>query len=520
MKTQDIRMIDGEFEKRTPESQGISSGDITACLEAIKATGENVHSLHIFRNGFSVAGGSALPFTDLSPRRVYSTMKSVIALAVLFLVQEGKLSFEDRIADWFKEDVPADCPKALKELTLRQTLNMSVGQFQDALTIFHASRYGLGMIPFTQREKMKDLPFDPKGMSLTQLFFSLPVEYAPGTRFHYVNTVPELLIRLVTKAAGEDFINYLRPRLFEPLKVDLFNAQETMKDGWSPEAPSRGMYDHVETYLDGSTSVTTAKDLCKFALFLLQKGRWEGRQLLSEELVTEATSMLMPTWMEEGRDEFHAYGYGMQIWRNPFGGFSLLGGSGQAAVAVPEEGLVVVYTSMNTHLAAEGTKMPEIVRDFVVKRLYGTALPEDPEGLAAMEKCFKEWSTAPEGLSAHREGEVALAGRYVLKEPCDGITTAGFDFKNALVRIEQGSRRCYLQYGLGGAFERNTQRPKMPAEGYSKVYGGDPLGCFASGGWAENGTFVLQLQYSDDLRCFRYSFRFDPDGTAEVSRRS
>ena len=165
MKTQDIRMIGGEFEKRTPESQGISSRDITACLEAIKATGENVHSLHIFRNGFSVAGGSALPFTDLSPRRVYSTMKSVIALAVLFLVQEGKLSFEDRIADWFKEDVPADCPKELKELTLRQTLNMSVGQFQDALTIFHASHYGLGMIPFTQREKMKDLPFDPNPSS-------------------------------------------------------------------------------------------------------------------------------------------------------------------------------------------------------------------------------------------------------------------------------------------------------------------------------------------------------------------
>ena len=53
MKTQDIRMIDGEFEKRTPESQGISSRDILECLEAIKATGENVHSLHIFRNGFS-----------------------------------------------------------------------------------------------------------------------------------------------------------------------------------------------------------------------------------------------------------------------------------------------------------------------------------------------------------------------------------------------------------------------------------------------------------------------------------
>ena len=518
MKTQDIRITDGEFEKRTPESQGISSRDIKACLEAIKATGENVHAFHIFRNGFSVAGGSALPFTDVSPRRVYSTMKSVIALAVLFLVQEGKLHFEDRISDFFKDEVPEDCPKELRELTLRQTLNMSVGQEMDALTIFHASRYGLGMIPFTQREKMKDLPFDPKGMSLTQIFFSLPVEYTPGTRFCYVNTVPELLIRLVTKAAGEDFINYLRPRLFEPLAIDLFNAQETMKDGWTPDAPSRGMYDPVETFLDGSTSVTTTKDLCKFALFLLQKGRWEGRQLLAEDLVTEATSMLIPTWNAEGRDDFHAYGYGMQIWRNPFGGFSLLGGSGQAAVVVPEENLAVVYTSMNSHLAKEGTKMPEIVRDYIVKRLFGTPLPEDPEGLADMRQCFESWSTVPEGLAAHTEGEDGLSGRYILKESCDGITAAGFDFKNALVRIEQESRRCYLQYGTGGAFVRNEQRPQMPAEGYSKVYGGDPNGCFASAGWREDGVFVLQLQYSDDLRCFRYSFRLLSDGTAEVSR--
>ena len=135
-----------------------------------------------------------------------------------------------------------------------------------------------------------------------------------------------------------------------------------------------------------------------------------------------------------------------------------------------------------------------------------------------MESVFKGWSTMPEGLSAHAQGEDGLSGRYVLNDPCDGITAVGFDFKNALVRVEQGSRRCYLQYGLSGAFVRNSQRPQMPTEGYSKVYGGDPNVCFASGGWQEDGVFILQLQYSDDLRCFRYSFRLQPDGTAEAFR--
>ena len=361
-------------------------------------------------------------------------------------------------------------------------------------------------------------------MTLEQIFFSIPMVYKPGSRFHYVNTVPELLIRLVTKASGgEDFINYLRPRLFEPLGTDVFNSQETWMEGWKPEGPARQPYDPVLGYLDGSTTVTSTKDLCKFALFLLQEGAWEGRQLLSPELVCEATSMLIPTddYAAQNRktDGPNSFGYGMQIWRNEFGGYAMLGGSGQAAIVVPEMELVIVYNSMNTHLAELGTEMPEIVKRFY-KRIRKHAIPENRAAFLEMNEKFANWSTAPASLAAHSEGEAALAGKRSAAEPVDGITALDFDFAAQRVTLWQGERCCTVAYGVDGDFVRSPAGPEHPYDGYSFIYCADLNALQASGGWLDASTFVLQLQYDCQMFMFRYFVTFTDDGGVTLRRES
>jgi len=450
-------------------------------------------------------------------------MKTVICFAILFLVQEGRLSFEDRIVDYFPEAVPADCGSEMRRLTVRNVLNMSVGQELDALKIFHATNCGAGMIPYTLRGQGDALGFDPRGMTLEQIFFSIPMVFRPGERFYYVNTVPELLIRLVTKAGGTDFIRYLRPRLFEPLDVTIFNCQETWMEGWRPEGTPRRPYDPVAGYLDGSTAVTSTKDLSKFALFLLQEGSWEGRQLLSQELIREATSMLIPTWdyaeRVHGGDRSMSCGYGMQIWRNPFGGCQMLGGSGQAAIVVPDLELVIVYNSMNAHLAERGTVMPEIV-ERLYRKMRKYAIPEDRTAYLEMQKQFAAWTIAPAHLAPAGAQEAKWNGRRELAEPVDGITAMDFDFPSRRVVIRQGQRRCTVAYGTGGDFVRSPAGPEHPYSGYSFVYGGDLAAVSASGGWEDETRFVLQLQYDCQMDMYRYHVRFLEGGGISVQRES
>ena len=509
----DIHLINGLFEAATPESVGIPSGAIADCLEAIIKSDRNIQSLHIFKDGKLAAGGSAKPFTDTSRRRVYSTMKSVIALAVLFLVQEGKLSFEDKIVDYFPEDVPEDCSELMKNLTLRNILNMSVGQEKDALSIFHASSFGEEMIPLNQRGKDFGLSFNPKGMTLEQIFFRLPMDYVPGSRFHYVNTVPELLIRLITKASGTDFIHYLKPRLFDYLHTDVFNSQETTDPSWSPEKPHRHADDFVKTYLDGSTTVTSSYDLCKFALFYLQRGSWEGKQLLDPALIDEATSMLIPTAdfaAKTGESDDNAYGYGMQIWRNSYGGYQMLGGCGQTAVIVPEMNLVMVWCAFDP--AYHDGRTAALVRDHIFKAMRRHSIPENPEAYERLQAVLKGWTIAPPNLTSDFESCSIRPGKYALAETVDGIDAVEFNYKEKSAVVYQNGSAVNLDFGLCGSFVRNAKGPKRRIDGYSCVYENDTKAVWAACGTTGRDTLLLQLQYEGEMQPMRYYFSPAGDG--------
>lgn len=519
----DIQIIHGEFERATPESQGIPSRAIRQCLDGIIEADQFVHSLHIFRNGYLIAGGSAKPFSDISHRRLYSTMKSVIATGVLFLVQEGKLRFDDTIADYFPESVPEDCQEYIRRITIRNVLNMSLGQQRDALRIYHKTNCGEGMIPFTDRSGAEHLPFDPRGLSLEEIFFRMPQEFEPGERFYYVNTAPELIIRLITKVSGEDIIRYLTPRLFEPLEIEYFNQQETWMEGWTADSEARKPDDPVIGYLDGATTVTTTRDLCKFALLFLQEGRWNGRQLLDPALIREATKLCLPTvdYAEatESFPEEDSYGYGMQVWRNQYGGYQFLGGLVQTALMIPEQNLCIVYTSMNMHTEEKTSAMPNLIRDYIYKHIHGAALPEDPEAFREMDVCFSAWSTAPHGLAAHDPSESARSGLFEVHGDVDGITAMEFHFQTQEVSIHMDGSVFSVRYGVNGNFVRNQNVTWHRPEGYTCIFGNDRTAVSASGGWSSPGQFVLQLQYDVDMVSYRYLCTFCGD-YIELTRHS
>lgn len=205
---------------------------------------------------------------------VHSIAKSVTALAVGFAVSENLLCIDERVVDIFKEELPERYDKCLEELKVEHLLTMSMGQQHPFL---------MG----TQRPFLKEDDWIKSSLSL-------PFSYRPGTHFMYSDVGPYLAGMAVQKRAHQNLVDYLRPRLFEPLEIK-----------WPTwEVDPRG-----NTFGSGGL-LLSREELHKIGLFCLKKGKWKGRQLLDASWFEDAFSLKMKIG-EEG------YGYGYCFWREP-----------------------------------------------------------------------------------------------------------------------------------------------------------------------------------------------------------
>ena len=292
----------GVFRKALPDTQGVPSGAILHFLRTMETHQVDIQSLYIFRNGYELVGANRKPYTADTLRRIYSAAKALTGLAVLFAVQEGLLSLDTRIAELFPEQVPEVDSEVQKRriemLTIRHLMTMTTGHDRDT--------------------------FRPilNGTRSVEAFLQEPLDFEPGTHFLYNNGVPHILGMAVERTAGMNYIEYLRPRLLEPLKI--FCTVEKTEKG----------------ELEGSRTVCTAEGFAKLTLFYLQEGMWNGQKLLDPALVRAAGSYQVPSgrcssisFMHE--DQFAGYGY--QVWRNTREGYRLDGGRSQFGFIFPEK---------------------------------------------------------------------------------------------------------------------------------------------------------------------------------------
>jgi CubicO group peptidase (beta-lactamase class C family) len=188
-----MHIENGSLPTSAPEEQGIASADIAAFLMDVEARAFDLHSVQIVRNGKLCFSAAAEPFSIDSLHRAYSATKGIIAAAVLFAIQEGKLDLDDAIIGFFREDeLPERVDERYRRLTLYDMLTMQVGQKSDAAFL---------RIIFE----------DPNG-DLIRCFFDTPMPDEPGTRFFYNNAVPQMLCYVVERATGTRFEDYLRSR--------------------------------------------------------------------------------------------------------------------------------------------------------------------------------------------------------------------------------------------------------------------------------------------------------------------
>jgi len=295
--------------RATPESQGISSSGIAEFIRTADKEVDSMHSFMLVRHGKVVAEAWWEPESASKPHVLWSLSKSFTSTAVGLAVHEGKLNIDDKILAFFPDETPKDISENLKEMRVKDLLSMATG---------HQSEVSL------RGEK-----------NWITAFLKHPVPFNPGSHFKYNTPATFMQSAIVQKVTGQKVVDYLQSRLFDPLQIDAPKWDE------NPQGISIGGYG---LYLK-------TEDIAKFGQLYLQKGVWNGKQIVPESWVNAATSKQVSNGSKPNSD--WEQGYGFQFWRCRHGAYRGDGKDGQFCVVLPEQDAVVVMTANNNNLQGQ-----------------------------------------------------------------------------------------------------------------------------------------------------------------------
>lgn len=287
------------MERIQPEAAGVSSESLCCFFAALDRLPLDMHSVIMLRRGKVLLEAYYRPVQPESLHRMFSVTKSFVALAVGCLAEEKRLVLDNPVVSYFPEySTPYEYTK---RTTVRDMLMMRS--------------------PHEKTTYKADLSGD-----WVKSFFTTPPSHVPGTVFSYDTSATHVLGALVEKITGMKLLDYLRGRFLDEI-------------GFSEEAYC--LTDPCGVSIGGSGLMARSMDIARLAQFLLDGGRWDGKQLMDERFIVQATSFLSDTSVRGGfADE--KQGYGMQFWRTRNHGFMLYGIGGQLALCLPEKEFVLV----------------------------------------------------------------------------------------------------------------------------------------------------------------------------------
>jgi len=321
------------FERCTPESQGISSEYLRKFIECLGADSKvNCHGVMILRNGKVILEGSYAPFSNNIPQITHSLAKSITAIAIGMAYDEGVLSLDENVGTILGKTYLPVLGKRNKEITIKHLLTMSSG------------------ISFNEVGSVIEEDWQKEYLDSNVLF-------EPGTKFAYNSMNTYMLSVIIKEKTGLGLMEYLKPRLFEPLGIkNVFwetCPKGIEKGGW-------GFYINME-------------DRAKIAQLLLDKGKWKDKQLLSETYIDAMTKRQMITPASQNK-----YGYGYQVWMaNRKKSFLFNGVLGQNAIVYPDLNMIILFTAGNNELFVNSHMMDIVERFFNESVFLGEENPKD-----------------------------------------------------------------------------------------------------------------------------------------------
>ena len=443
-----------------PEAEMVSSAGILRFLQAAEKSSNELHSFIFLRHGKVIAEGWWNPYKPALRHSLYSASKTFTSTAIGFAVSENRLRLSDKVISFFPNDLPDTVSPYLAALTVRDVLIMSDG--------------------------MDPAPSDVREVSRNWVkgFLATPIKYKPGTVFLYNSLGTFILSAIIQKVTGQKLIEYLKPRLFDPLGISGMDWEENMMSintgGWGLR---------VKT-----------EDMAKLGQLYLQKGQWNGSQILPASWIEEATTAKIfrhPELSQIAKDSSDwEQGYGYQIWRSRHHSYRADGAFGQYILVFPDQDAVIAIQSETPDMQNE----LNLVWEYLLPAIKKVKMPADPKSEYALKAKLSSLALTPAqgSYSAYRANK-SLNKYFVLEPNANHIINITLEIKDSICHfsLNTGTDTYNLLYGAGFWKTGQTNKPgpysaSASKENWALLSPYKVAGIFY---WKDDQTLVLEMRY-------------------------
>ena len=462
--------------RSTPENEGVSSKGIVDFLDAIANSKHEMHSIMILRHGKVIAEGWWNPYRPDLKHTLYSLSKSFTSTAVGFAVSEKKLSVNDKVISFFPDKLPDTVSPYLADMTIKDLLSMSAGQAPD---------------PSFQVAGSNDW---------IRTFFATPVLNDPGTVFLYNSAATYMLSAIVQKVTGQKIIDYLTPRLFKPLGIQ--------QPDWETDPSGINV--------GGWGLRVKTEDIARFAQLYLQKGKWNGKQILPPAWVEEATTFKIdnaPGLSQERKDSSDwRQGYCYQFWRSRHNSFRGDGAFGQYALILPQEDAVIAITSETIDMQGElNLVWKHLLPAMQVDR---SALNKNDAVVLKKRLASLKLQFPPKTDTIFHE-PVISDKKFLIEPNSKNIETVSFNGKNRVITLTIKTKDNTYSFDFDNRkwAEGKTKMlgPSLVEGAKNHFVGLPPSQTAGSYNWKSRNTLEMQLRYIDSPHTLNMTFQFSND---------
>ncbi|HEY1661190.1 MAG TPA: serine hydrolase [Verrucomicrobiae bacterium] len=459
--------------RSAPEEQGVSSSGLLAFLDAANKSHHEFHSFMMVRHGHVIAEGWWSPYAANLNHMLYSLSKSFTSTAIGFAVTEGRLTVNDPVISFFPDQLPTTVSENLAGLRVKHLLTMSAGHDKDSSHDIETSD------------------------DWVRNFLAYPIAYPPGSVFLYNSGESYMLSAIIQKVTGQRTIDYLRPRLFEPLDIT----------GMTWETCPRG----INTGGWGLAVPTEA--LAKFGLFYLHKGMWNGRQLLPVAWVEEATTFKIQQPPSTGQtledakknSEWHQ-GYCYQFWRTRHNAFRGDGAMGQYCIVMPDQDAIICITGESGDMPGEF----ELYWQYLLPAMKDGPLPPDPASQAQLKQTLASLALIPPKSQPISPIAGQISGKEFIIDGNPNVHSVSFKFHSDACKFTLTDARgghsitCGLERWVNGKSDMPGTPPKLSIGALAPIQK-----VAASGTWLDTNTFQMTWHFYDTPHHDTVTCRFD-----------
>ncbi|MBD2755217.1 serine hydrolase domain-containing protein [Spirosoma validum] len=459
-----------------PEAQGVAPGGLLDFVNTIESKKLNVHSLMVLRHGQVVAEGWWAPYAPQLKHTLYSLSKSFTSTAVGMAVAEKRLTVNDKVVSFFPDDVPSTISPNLAAMRVKDLLTMSTGHDKDT-----TPKLREGANP-----------------NWVKSFLAQPVDHEPGTFFVYNSGATYMLSAIVQKLTKQPILEYLKPRLFGPLGTE--------GEDWevSPQGINTG----------GWGLRVRTEDIAKFGQLYLQKGMWNGKRLITEEWITDATRAEVESKGGKGDKRVNDWiqGYGYQFWRCRNDAYRGDGAFGQYCIVLPKEDAVIAITSETGDMQA----VLDAAWDHILPALKRVGLPSYKAEQTALTKKLSSLTLLPEATNTTTTAASQISGKsYAIADNTLHVKDVSLTFgkDGCIFKLQDDKGDHQVLCGINRWRDSTTTFAVAPLMlTPTPVPGGETRKVAATGSWQDANTFVMTWRFIETAHYDQVTCRFGSEG--------